>query len=126
MRIQAFSAAGLASLSLLLTACAPPPRPAVDQFTAEFRPGLALPEALALLDRHGVTYSLRSSAECAAQARAGHVRLDLSPQGGPCVFGKQIGTRTWYGAHADLIVQLVFGADQHLFDGHFEAIDELF
>lgn len=104
--------------------------PAVDglvqQLKTEFRPGLGLAEAESLLTHHGITHSQRPAAECEALARESRLPAQLTPRGGPCLFGKLPGPRAWYGAHTDVILQLVFTPDLRLADANFEAIESAF
>ncbi len=92
----------------------------------EIRPGLPLDRAQAILKGHGATTSTRSPAECRKLVEEARVPTQISPRGGPCVFGKILGPRSWYGGHTDVILQLVFGPDGKLVDANFEAIDSYF
>ena len=116
----------LALGALLLAACSPAPQVDSAVLEAEFQPGVDLDQALARLDQHHFTYTLRSPGECAALASEGRVRSQLEPRGGPCVFGKLPGPQNWHGGHSDVIVQLVFGSDCKLSDGHFETLELMF
>lgn len=108
-----------------LAACSPAPSPLPDQLSAEFQPGMALDDARKRLTAHGTTFSERTTAECQALVERSPNVSQLPPQGGPCVFGKIPLSRSWYGGKSDVILQLVFGADGRLVDGHFEQIDSL-
>lgn len=114
----------LAGLALLLagTACTPAPSPLLPTLKAEFRPGLALTDAVRLLDTHGTTHSEKSAAECQALLDRSPNSAQLPPRGGPCIFGKIPLSKSWYGLHTDLILQLVFTPDGRLADGQFEEI----
>lgn len=100
--------------------------PLISALHQELRPGLSLDAAQSVLKRHGATSSTRSAAECLKLVEASRVPTQLAPRGGPCVFGKVLGPRNWYGGHTDVILQLVFNADNKLEDASFEAIDALF
>lgn len=91
----------------------------------ELRPGLPLDRAQFILKELGATSSTRSAPECRKLVEESRVPTQISPRGGPCIFGKVLGPRTWYGGHTDVILQLVFGADGKLVDATFEAIDSL-
>lgn len=117
-------AAGLC-LTAGLTACSPAPSPLPDQLSAEFQPGMPLDDARKRLSAHGTTFSEKSAAECQALVERSPNVSQLPPEGGPCLFGKIPLSRSWYGGKSDVILQLVFGADGRLVDGHFEQIDSL-
>ncbi|MBS0348562.1 MAG: hypothetical protein JSR69_19115 [Proteobacteria bacterium] len=117
-------AAGL-FLAAGLSACTSSPSPLPDQLSAEFQPGIPLDDARKKLAAHGTTFSEKTAAECQALVERSPNVSQLPPQGGPCVFGKIPLTRSWFGGKSDVILQLVFGADGRLVDGHFEQIDSL-
>lgn len=113
---------------LLLSACGQDQalQMLMERLKRDLQPKLELARARSLLDQQGITYSVRPAAECDALARESRLPTQIAAKGGPCVFGKAPGHRNWYGAHTDVIFQLVFSADEHLADGHFEAIEAYF
>jgi len=100
--------------------------PLIAALRQELHPSLPLDRAQFILKGHGATVTTRSAPECRKLVEESRVPTQLSPRGGPCIFGKILGPRSWYGGHTDVILQLVFGADNKLVDAHFEAIDSLF
>lgn len=112
-------------LAASLGACTSSPSPLPDQLSAELQPGISLDDARKKLAAHGTTFSEKSATECQALVERSPNASQLPPQGGPCVFGKIPVSRSWFGGKSDVILQLVFGADGRLVDGHFEQIDSL-
>lgn len=86
---------------------------------------MPLTEARQRLDAHGTTFSVKTQAECQALIERSPNISQLHPEGGPCVFGKIPLSRSWFGGKTDVILQLVFSADDKLVDGHFEEIGSL-
>ena len=84
---------------------------------------IALTDAEATLRQQGVTFTRHSAAECEDLNRNAQVQSQLPPKGGPCLFGKKEGPHNWYGAHQDVILQLVFDSQGRMADGHFEVVD---
>ncbi|MDD5249573.1 MAG: hypothetical protein PHY45_11340 [Rhodocyclaceae bacterium] len=109
--------------ALVLAACGGgEATPLLAQLNKDFQPGLTVGQAQDLLKTRGAASSLRSAAECEALVKEARVPTQISPRGGPCVFGKIPVARGWFGAHTDVILQLVFGADGKLVDASFEEI----
>lgn len=116
----------LASLALLFAgACSSGNESAtlVAQLHRDFQPGLAIAQAQELLKARNATFSVRSAGECETLVKEARTAVNLTPRGGPCIFGKIPVSRTWYGARSDVILQLVFTADGKMADGNFEAIE---
>lgn len=110
-------------LSILsLTACAPAPSPLPMQLRQALPLGISLADARKLLDAKGATVSIRDIKECMAMIESGNVRGQISPHGGPCLFGKIPVDHAWYGTRRDVIVQLVFDPTERLADANFEEI----
>jgi hypothetical protein len=97
--------------------------PLLAQLHKDFQPGLPLGPAQDLLHVRGATLSTRTAGECEALVKEARVATQLAPRGGPCVFGKIPVAQGWFGAHTDVILQLVFGPDGKLVDASFESID---
>lgn len=113
----------IGSLALLsVTACAPAPSPLPAELKAELGVGMPVAEASERLRAHGTTLSVYTAAECQALLDRSPNISQLPPRGGPCIFGKIPLSKTWYGAHTDVILQIVFGADGKLIDGNFEEL----
>lgn len=110
---------------LALAGCSPSPSPLPEELRAEFQPGMDLEEARRRLIAHGTTFSLKSDTECTALVERSPNVSQLRPRGGACIFGKIPLSRTWFGGHTDVILQLVFSADGKLADGQFEEIGSL-
>ena len=122
MNLRPFSALAAA---LALSACAPAPSPIPAEMQAEFQPGMTLEDASKRLTARGTTFSLKTEAECMALVERSPNISQLRPRGGPCIFGKIPLSKTWFGGHTDLILQIVFSADNTLADAHFEEIGSL-
>lgn len=113
----------LGSLTLLsLAACAPAPSPLPATLKAEFGVGMPVAEAGDRLRTHGTTLSVYSAVECQALLDRTPNIAQLPPRGGPCLFGKIPLSKTWYGAHTDVILQIIFDADGKLVDANFEEL----
>ncbi len=113
----------VANLALLsVTACAPAPSPLPAELKAELGVGMPVAEASKRLRAHGTTLSVYSAAECQALLDRSPNISQLPPRGGPCIFGKIPLSKTWYGAHTDVILQIVFDASGKLVDGNFEEL----
>ncbi len=74
------------------------------------------------LRTHGTTLSVYSAVECQALLDRTPNIAQLPPRGGPCLFGKIPLSKTWYGAHTDVILQIIFDADGKLVDANFEEL----
>ncbi len=110
---------------LLLSACAPAPSAVPAEMQAEFQPGMMLEDASKRLTARGTTFSVKTEAECTALVERSPNISQLRPRGGPCIFGKIPLSKTWFGGHTDVILQIVFSADNTLADAHFEEIGSL-
>jgi hypothetical protein len=108
--------------ALLLAGCAPEPSPLAAQLRQEFQPGLSLAEASEHLLAHGAVFTLSSATQCKTQMAHSALAAELSPRGGPCIFGKIAVTRNWLGGRSDVILQLVFSSEGTLADGNFEEL----
>ncbi|MCE1187451.1 MAG: hypothetical protein LWW92_17820, partial [Rhodocyclales bacterium] len=73
-----------------------------------------------------ITFSVRAAPECEELVRQSSVNVQLSPRGGPCVFGKKTLSTTWAGGHQEVILQLVFTPDNLLVDANFEEVGSFF
>jgi len=96
------------------------------QLKAELPPGVSLTQTLSILKSRNVTFSQKTIRECDALVKQARVQTQLTTKGGPCIFGKAQIDRSWYGAHTDLILQLVFNTDEVLMDGNYEILDNSF
>ncbi|HRH72334.1 hypothetical protein [Zoogloea sp.] len=113
------------AILVTVSACAPAPSPLPAEMQAEFRPGMTLDDASKRLTARGTTFSVKTEAECQALVERSPNISQLRPRGGPCVFGKIPLSKTWFGGHTDLILQLVFTPGNTLADAHFEEIGSL-
>jgi len=95
----------------------------IAELRKDFQPGLTMTRAQELLKARNTTFSVRSPTECEALVKEARTAVNLTPRGGPCIFGKIPVSRTWYGARSDVILQLVFTADGKMADGNFEGIE---
>ena len=120
-RLRPLPAAALAA-ALLLAGCEEPPSPLVPALRQQFQPGHPLADALRDLKAGNTRFSVHSRSECETLSRANTMHSRLRPAGGPCVFGKIPVSTNWLGGHTDVILQLVFDADDKLADGDFEEI----
>jgi hypothetical protein len=114
----------LASLALLssVAACAPAPSTLPAELKAEMGVGMSIDEVGARLRAHGTTLSVHSATECQALLDRSPNIAQLPPRGGPCLFGKIPLSKTWYGGHTDVILQIVFDASSKLVDANFEEL----
>ncbi|WP_153159779.1 hypothetical protein [Zoogloea sp. 1C4] len=119
-RFRAISAALLAALAL--AGCEEPPSLLVPELQQQFRPGYPLADAIQSLKARNATLSVHNRSECESLARANTMSSRLRPGGGPCIFGKIPVSKNWLGGHTDVILQLVFNAEDKLADGDFEEI----
>lgn len=111
------------SLALLsVNACAPAPSPLPAELKAELGLGMPVAEASERLRAHGTTLSVYSATECQALLDRSPNIAQLPPRGGPCIFGKIPLSKTWYGGHTDVILQIVFDADGRLADANIEEL----
>lgn len=115
------------ALLVFVASCAPAlagdAKALIAELHKEFQPGLTISRAQELLKSRNTTFSVRSATECEALVKEARTAVNLTPRGGPCIFGKIPVSRTWYGARSDVILQLVFTADGTMADGNFEAIE---
>lgn len=125
MNFHPLSACATLATFLTLSACAPAPSPVPAEMQAEFQPGMTLEDARKRLTTHGTTFSVKSESECTALVERSPNISQLRPRGGPCIFGKIPLSKTWFGGHTDVILQIVFTADNTLADAHFEEIGSL-
>jgi len=126
---RTFSALFLALAAIGITACSSADdkgKQLMAQLKTDLPPGVSLPQALNILQSRNVTFSQKTLRECDALVKQARVQTQLTTKGGPCVFGKAQVDRSWYGAHTDLILQLVFNADEVLMDGNYEILDSSF
>lgn len=119
-RFRAIAAPLLAALAL--ASCEEPPSPLVPELQQQFRPGYPLADAIQSLKARNATLSVYNRSECESLARANTMTSRLRPGGGPCIFGKIPVSKNWLGGHTDVILQLVFNAEDKLRDGDFEEI----
>jgi hypothetical protein len=108
--------------ALALAGCEEPPSPLVPELKQQFGPGYPLADAIQNLKARNTTLSVHSRSECESLARSNTMTSRLRPGGGPCIFGKIPVSKNWLGGHTDVILQLVFNAEDKLVDGDFEEI----